>query len=96
VVAFTATQIPDIASRRYPPVLAGRGYPDGIPIIEENDLEKVIKRERVDVVVFSYSDVSDGLQRTSTPGNGKNHSPRNGRPGLNCHTLQSRPDSEHR
>jgi hypothetical protein len=52
VVAFTATQIPDIASRRYPPVLAGRGYPDGIPIIEENQ-EKVIKRERVDVVVFS-------------------------------------------
>lgn len=76
MVAFTATQIPDIASRSYPPVLAGRGYPDGIPIIEENDLEKVIKRERVDVIVSSYSDVSDGLQRTSTPGNGKNHLPR--------------------
>jgi predicted GTPase len=58
VVAFTATQIPDIAGRRYPPVLAGRGYPDGIPIVEENDLEKVIKREGVDVVVFSYSDVA--------------------------------------
>jgi len=58
VVAFTATQIPDIAGRPYPPVLAGRGYPDGIPIIEENDLENVIKRQGVDVVVFSYSDVS--------------------------------------
>jgi predicted GTPase len=58
VVAFTATQISDIAGRRYPPVLAGRGYPDGIPIVEENDLEKVIKREGVDVVVSSYSDVA--------------------------------------
>jgi predicted GTPase len=58
VVAFTATQIPDIAGRRYPPVLAGREYPDGIPIVEENDLEIVIQREAVDVVVFSYSDVS--------------------------------------
>ena len=58
VVAFTATQIPDIAGRRYPPVLAGRGYPDGIPIVEENDLEKLIKRDGVDVVVFSYSDVA--------------------------------------
>jgi predicted GTPase len=57
VVALTATQIPNIAGRRYPPVLAGRGYPDGIPIVEENDLEKVIKREGVEVVVFSYSDV---------------------------------------
>ena len=57
VVAFTATQIPDIAGRRYPPVLAGRAYPDGIPIVEESDLEKVIQREGVDVVVFSYSDV---------------------------------------
>jgi len=58
VVAFTATQIPDIAGRRYPPVLAGRGYPDGIPIVEESDFENVIKREGVDVVVFSYSDVA--------------------------------------
>jgi hypothetical protein len=49
VVASTATQIPDIAGRRNPPVLAGRGYPDGIPIVEENDLEKVIKHEGVDV-----------------------------------------------
>ena len=58
VVAFTATQIPDIAGRRYPPVLAGRGYPDGIPILEESDLENVIKRDDVDVAVFSYSDVA--------------------------------------
>ena len=58
VVAFTATQIPDIAGRRYPPELAGRLYPDGIPIFEEKDLEKLIAENEVDVVVFSYSDIS--------------------------------------
>jgi len=58
VVAFTATQIPDIAGRRYPPQLAGRLYPDGIPIFEEKDLEKLIADEGIDTVVFSYSDVS--------------------------------------
>jgi predicted GTPase len=58
VVAFTATQIPDIANRRYPAVLAGPLYPDGIPILEERDLEKVIAEHAVDTVVFSYSDVS--------------------------------------
>ncbi|MGC2193233.1 MAG: cyclic 2,3-diphosphoglycerate synthase [Terriglobales bacterium] len=58
VVAFTATQIPDIAGRRYPPVLAGRLYPDGIPIFEEKDLENLIEEYSVDVVVFSYSDIS--------------------------------------
>jgi predicted GTPase len=58
VVAFTATQIPDIAGRRYPPVLAGRLYPDGIPIFEEKDLESLIEEYSVDVVVFSYSDIS--------------------------------------
>ena len=59
VVAFTATQIPDIANRRYPPELAGAfQYPDGIPIFEEKDLEKLIGTERVDAVVFSYSDIS--------------------------------------
>jgi predicted GTPase len=59
VVAFTATQIPDIAGRRYPPELAGSSqYPVGIPIFEEKDLEKLIRDERVDVVVFSYSDIS--------------------------------------
>ena len=59
VVAFTATQIPDIANRRYPPELADDlQYPDGIPIFEERDLEKLIATERVDAVVFSYSDIS--------------------------------------
>ncbi len=58
VVAFTATQIPDIAGRRYPAVLAGRLYPDGIPIFEEKDLESLIEDFSVDVVVFSYSDIS--------------------------------------
>jgi predicted GTPase len=59
VVAFTATQIPDIANRRYPPELADDAqYPDGIPIFEERDLEKLIVTERVDAVVFSYSDIS--------------------------------------
>lgn len=57
VVAFTATQIPDIAGRLYPPALAGPLYPNGIPIVEEADLERLIARERVDVVVFAYSDV---------------------------------------
>ncbi len=58
VVAFTATQIPDIADRRYPCELAGPLYPDGIPICEESDMERVIKERRVDAVVFSYSDIS--------------------------------------
>jgi len=58
VVAFTATQIPDIANRRYPAVLAGPLYPEGIPILEERDLEKLIAENSIDAVVFSYSDVS--------------------------------------
>ncbi len=59
VVAFTATQIPDIAGRRYPPELAGSAqYPVGIPIFEEKDLEKLIHDERVEAVVFAYSDIS--------------------------------------
>ncbi|MGC9989704.1 MAG: cyclic 2,3-diphosphoglycerate synthase [Terriglobales bacterium] len=58
VVAFTAAQIPDIAGRRYPPELAGRLYPQGIPIFEEKDLENLILEHRIDVAVFSYSDVS--------------------------------------
>ena len=58
VVAFTATQIPDIAGRHYPPDLAGEGYPHGIPILEEDKMEQIIRDEQVDVVVFSYSDVS--------------------------------------
>jgi len=58
VVAFTATQIPDIANRRYPPELAGSLYPDGIPIFEEKDLERIVREHEVDAVVFSYSDIS--------------------------------------
>src|SRR4051794_3601949 len=58
VVAFTATQIPDIAGRRYPAALAGPWYPEGIPIIEEDLVEAVIRREKVDYAVFSYSDIS--------------------------------------
>lgn len=58
VVAFTATQIPDIAGRRYPAELAGSLYPNGIPILEENEMESIIRREAVEVAVFSYSDVS--------------------------------------
>jgi predicted GTPase len=58
VVAFTATQIPDIEGRIYPPELAGPGYPDGIPIVAEDDLEKLVQAEEVDEVVFAYSDVT--------------------------------------
>jgi predicted GTPase len=58
VVAFTATQIPDIAGRRYPPVLAGQGYPDGIPIVDESGLADLVRDSRIDRVVFAYSDVS--------------------------------------
>lgn len=58
VVAFTATQIPDIEGRVYPASLAGEGYPDGIPIVSEEELPRLIKSERVDEVVFAYSDVS--------------------------------------
>lgn len=58
VVAFTATQIPKIAGRMYPPTLSGENYPKGIPIYLEEDLGDLIRREKVDTVVFSYSDVS--------------------------------------
>jgi predicted GTPase len=58
VVAFTATQIPDIAGRHYPAELAGSRYPDGIPIEPEPNLERLIRTEEIDVAVFSYSDVS--------------------------------------
>ncbi|HET7646332.1 MAG TPA: cyclic 2,3-diphosphoglycerate synthase [Candidatus Limnocylindria bacterium] len=58
VVAFTATQIPGIADRRYPAELAGRHYPNGIPICGEDELEDLVRSERVDEVVFAYSDVS--------------------------------------
>ncbi|MCL4811174.1 MAG: cyclic 2,3-diphosphoglycerate synthase [Vicinamibacteraceae bacterium] len=58
VVAFTATQIPDIAGRRYPAALAGRLYPEGIPIYAEDDLTSLIESHGAGLVVFSYSDVS--------------------------------------
>src|SRR5512139_3903627 len=57
VVAFTATQIPNIEGRTYPKQLAGKLYPKGIKIYEEKYLEKLIKDLKVDEVVFSYSDV---------------------------------------
>jgi predicted GTPase len=58
VVAFTATQIPDIEGRVYPAELAGEGYPDGIPIRAEEELADLIRREEVDDLVFAYSDVT--------------------------------------
>jgi predicted GTPase len=58
VVAFTATQIPDIEDRKYPAELAGELYPDGIPIYAEEDLSKLIKELDADDCVFSYSDVT--------------------------------------
>jgi len=57
VVAFTATQIPDIDGRCYPPELAGNDYPEGIPIYPETELVDLIRRHRIDLVAFSYSDV---------------------------------------
>ncbi len=57
VVAFTATQIPDIEGRVYPPSLAGKLYPKGIPIFPESDLEKLVREKAIDDVWFSYSDV---------------------------------------
>ncbi len=57
VVCFTATQIPDIEDRVYPRVLAGDLYPDGIPIYAESRLSELIKKNRIEIVVFAYSDV---------------------------------------
>ncbi len=57
VVAFTATQIPDIEGRVYPPELSGKLYPEGIPIKAEEDLKRIIETEKVTDVFFSYSDV---------------------------------------
>ncbi|MHA1515419.1 MAG: cyclic 2,3-diphosphoglycerate synthase [Candidatus Heimdallarchaeaceae archaeon] len=58
VVAFTATQIPDIVDRKYPAELSGELYPNGIPIHDESELVEIIKKYDVDEVVFSYSDVT--------------------------------------
>jgi predicted GTPase len=57
VVAFTATQIPHIEGRTYPAVLAGEGYPTGIPIVPETELRSLFRAGRIDAAVFSYSDV---------------------------------------
>jgi predicted GTPase len=57
VVAFTATQIPDIEGRTYPAALAGKMYPKGIPIFAESELLDLIRKYQVDQVVFAYSDV---------------------------------------
>jgi len=67
VVAFTATQIPNIEGRRYPASLAGAPYTGGIPIHHEDELEELVKRHGVDDVVFAYSDVSheDVMHRAS-------------------------------
>jgi len=58
VAAFTAAQIPDIEGRKYPAELAGKLYPDGVPIYAEQDLPGLIKDLDVDICAFSYSDVS--------------------------------------
>ncbi len=57
VVAFTATQIPDIAGRKYPAELAGKLYPNGIPIYPEEDMAELVKKHSIDEVVLSYSDL---------------------------------------
>jgi len=58
VVAFTATQIPGIEGRYYPPSLAGPLYPDGIPILPESSLEDIVRKNDVDLVVLAYSDLT--------------------------------------
>jgi len=57
IVAFTATQIPDIDGRKYPTELAGKLYPNGIPIHDESDLQQLIEDNNIEEVVFSYSDI---------------------------------------
>ncbi len=58
VIAFTAAQIPNIEGRIYPPGLAGALYPEGVPIYPERDMAELIRKHRIDLVAFSYSDVS--------------------------------------
>ena len=58
IVAFTATQIPNIDGRKYPAALAGSLYPNGIPIEPESSLPELVKKYNIDEVFFSYSDVS--------------------------------------
>ena len=61
VIAFTASQIPKISDRRYPPILAGDLYPDGIPIVPEDKLEALCRDEKIDQVILAYSDISHAL-----------------------------------
>ncbi|WP_455205971.1 cyclic 2,3-diphosphoglycerate synthase [Kaarinaea lacus] len=61
VVAFTATQIPDIAGRLYPASMAGAHYPIGIPILAESEFEKLCRQQPINQVVFAYSDVPHAL-----------------------------------
>ena len=72
VVAFTATQIPDIEGRRYPAELAGDLYPDGIPIRGEDELEALIRKEGVSEAWFSYSDIA---QPNEDQNRGDDHRP---------------------
>src|SRR5436309_4984207 len=67
VVAFTATQIPFIENRKYPPELSGPHYPEGIPVYLEEELPRLIRELGVDEVVFAYSDIShlDVMHRAS-------------------------------
>src|ERR671933_1939878 len=58
VIAFTATQIPNIDGRVYPAELAGSLYPEGIPILPESALEELVREYEIDSVVFAYSDVT--------------------------------------
>ena len=58
VVGFTATQIPKIDGRRYPAELAGKLYPEGLPIFKEDDMEKIIGEHKVDEVILAYSDLN--------------------------------------
>lgn len=58
VIAFTATQIPNIEGRLYPPALSGAAYPEGVPIHAESELLDLIKQHEIDQVVFAYSDIS--------------------------------------
>ncbi len=58
IVAFTGTQIMGITGRTYPPVLAGKLYPKGIPILEEKDLPEIIKKYKVNTCIFAYSDIA--------------------------------------
>ena len=68
VIAFTATQIPNIEGRKYPAVLAGKLYPDGIPIYTEEKLQSLIKEHDVRQVIFAYSDIAheDIMHKAST------------------------------